>query len=63
MGGRYSLMIGTFNRGTGNTKKVHSIEKEINIESDDLNIPLYYSLYFEMHDGYFRISVFDSSNV
>ena len=62
-GGSYSLMIGTFNRGTGNTKKVHSIEKEINIESDDLIIPLYYSLYFEMHDGYFRISVFDSSNV
>jgi gliding motility-associated-like protein len=62
-GGRYSLMIGTFDRGRGNTKRVHSIEKEINIESDDLNIPLYYSLYFETHDGYFRISVFDSSNV
>lgn len=59
-GGKYSLMLGTFNRGTSNTKKVHSIEKEIKIESNDLNIPLYYSLYFESHDGYFKISVFDS---
>jgi hypothetical protein len=61
-GGRHSLMIGTFDRGESNTRKVHSREREIEIDGD-IEIPLFYSLYFESHDGYFKISVFDSSNV
>ncbi len=61
-GGRHSLMIGTFDKGESNTRKVHSIEREIKID-DDIEIPLFYSLYFESHNGYFKISVFDSSNI
>lgn len=59
-GGRHSLMLGTFNRGESNTRKVHSIERQIELKEDEVEIPLHYSLYYESHDGYFRISVYDS---
>ncbi len=61
-GGLYSLMLGTFNRGSY-TSNLYSIENTIDIDSNVFAIPFWYSMYYEIHDGYYRISLSDDDSI
>ncbi len=61
-GGLYSLRLGTFLRNSY-THNLYSIERELYIDSDTFQLPYWYAMYYEIHDAYYSISVYDSSDV
>lgn len=61
-GGYYSLRLGS-SRTNAYANKIYTLEREIDITDDLFSLPIWFALYFEVHNGYFQIQVYDQDSI